>query len=162
VAVVSRWDDQTEVETGREPGEGVVVSDTPGVVEAPNLLQLEGGGISVTYTTTDIAGQPRLVYQSATAALSFSGDEIRTAESELGLLVTVSLVRTVDVGGTTFTLVVPEIDLVGVGTASVRTFAVTSVHRLLAGAIGHPQRTSYTTVSLVGSASQVDSLRAGS
>lgn len=132
------------------------MTTTPGATQEPNLYQLEGDGLTVTYSTSSIDGQPQLVYQTAEAAQSFRGTEIRVAETELGTLVSVSLMRSVDVGYTGFTLVVPEISLAGAGTVAVRTIGLTVVHRVLAGAIGHPQRTTYKVTRLRGSASQVD------
>jgi hypothetical protein len=59
--------------------------------DAPNLYQLKGHGLHVTYSTSSIDGRPRLSYQDTHQMHSFVGDEIRTDPSEIGTLVTVTL-----------------------------------------------------------------------
>src|SRR5579883_3230649 len=79
----------------------------------PNLFELHGHETHITYSTTSTAGKPQLVYRNNEQNYSFSGDEIRTQDSELGTLVSVSLVRTIDQGSTSLTLVVPSVNLAG-------------------------------------------------
>jgi hypothetical protein len=68
-------------------------------------------GILVNSSTSSLAGQPQFFYQDAFQSKQFSGKEIQTVDSVLGRLVTVFLVRTVDTGSTTFTLLVPNVNL---------------------------------------------------
>ena len=76
-----------------------------------DLFQLEHNDLHITYSTSSIAGKPLFNYKDAQQELSFSGDEIRTQESELGTLVTVSLKKTVDTGYTSLTLLLPKVKL---------------------------------------------------
>jgi hypothetical protein len=49
--------------------------------------------------------------QNAVQSLQFAGDQINTIETQLGALVTVFIRRTIDAGSTTFTLLVPRVNL---------------------------------------------------
>ena len=121
-----------------------------------NLYDLYGTNLRVTYSSTGIDGKPHFLYQDQTQALSFTGDEIRTAKSEIGTLVTVSISRTVDTGFTSFTLVVPSVDLDQSRQATITTLGITTMHR--AGPIAslfHGQTETSTAVSLSGVARQV-------
>ncbi len=72
----------------------------------PNLFTFDGDA-QISYSTTSINGQPQLTYQSSDNSLTFSGGDIRTQDGELGTLVSVSLIRTVDAGDTVLTLLLP-------------------------------------------------------
>jgi hypothetical protein len=99
------------------------------VVE-PNFYQLAGEGLRVTYLTEGGRGQPQptLRYRDGSRVLLFTGDEIRTEETELGRLVTVTIRLRVDVDSTTFTLVVPHVNLGPGNQAAFRTIGITTVH----------------------------------
>ena len=94
----------------------------------PNLFELHGHEAHITYSTTSIGGKPQFVYRDKEQSYSFSGDEIRTQDSELGTLVSVSLVRTVDQGSTSLTLVLPSVNLAGETQQHFKTFAVVTKH----------------------------------
>ena len=83
---------------------------TPETV-TPNQYHLQGGGISITYYPEGFSPGPivqgqgplRFTYQDAHRALSFHGDEVRAVDvPDLGTVVSVTLVRSVDTGATTF------------------------------------------------------------
>lgn len=76
----------------------------------PNLFTFDGDA-QISYASTSINGQPQFTYQDTDHNLTFSGGDIRTQESELGMLVSVSLMRTVDAGDTVLTLLLPGIIL---------------------------------------------------
>lgn len=136
-------------------------SDTtkgPDVIKPPNVYELHGDGIIVTYSASDLKGQPELTYHSESLACSFSGPDVTVEETQVGTLVSVTIVKTVDVGFTSFTLVLPYVNLVFGDPATIRTVGITTLHRALAGAIGHPQQTTYRVQHLHGSARQVQSL----
>src|SRR5437870_4906268 len=84
---------------------------TPGQPAQPNLYQLSGGGLHITYSSTSIEGKPHFQYHDTHGQASFAGDQVRTQESELGTLVTVYLMRTVDTGSTTLTVLLPRVNL---------------------------------------------------
>ena len=95
----------------------------------PNLFELSGNGIHVTYSTTSLTGRPLFNYHDAFQVKNFSGDEIQTAETILGKLVTVFLIRTVDSGSTTFTLLVPSVNLPSSNSANIITEGITTLHK---------------------------------
>ena len=122
----------------------------------PNLYQLSGDGILVTYMTTSLSGQPLFSYQDAFQSKQFSGQEIQTVESVLGNLVTVFLIRTVDTGSTTFTLIVPSVSLpAGSNTANITTEGITTVHRFSIVKPPQGQTENYTFRELTGTANFV-------
>jgi len=85
--------------------------NTTPIIRHPNFYEVHGDGIYVTYATTGTAGSRQFSYQDTNLSKSFSGEEIRIVETEVGALVTVTIALTVDLGSTTFTLFVPRINL---------------------------------------------------
>ena len=81
--------------------------------EKPNQYQLMSNEIQITYTLSNDNGQPELSYQGTHGSLTFTGNDIRTEETLLGTLITVFLVRTVDTGSVTLTLLLPGVNLAG-------------------------------------------------
>jgi hypothetical protein len=64
----------------------------------PNLYQLSGPGIRVSFTLTDIGGGAQLTYQDAHRSIQFNGHEIRTVDvPDLGTVVSATLVVLPDV-----------------------------------------------------------------
>ncbi len=129
----------------------------PGI---PNQYHIQGGGISVSYYP-DGFGPPVLdrgsllfVYQDAHRSQSFFSDQVRTIKvDDLGTVVSVTLVETVDIGSTTFSLLVPDVQLPEQQTSVfIRTEGITTVHRVFVALIGHPQSETYTVTALDGTA----------
>jgi hypothetical protein len=52
-------------------------------VIAPDMYQLHGDQLHITYSTTGFDGKPRFDYQDATQIKAFTGDEIRTVTTEI-------------------------------------------------------------------------------
>ncbi len=124
-------------------------------IEAPNLFSLSGGGLTVSLALSGFDGKPHFSYQDSHQSLNFSGDDITIEETALGTLVTVTLVRTPDFGDTTFTLLVPRINLLGATSHVVHTVGITTIHRTTIAGLGHGQLTTYHVTRLNGSAAQV-------
>jgi hypothetical protein len=120
----------------------------------PNLYQVSGGGIHVTYSTTSLQGQPHFNYHDAVQSKNFTGNQIQTADTILGKLVTVFLHQTVDSGSTTFTLLVPHVNLPASNVANISTEGITTVHRFSIFQLPG-QTESYTVHPLHGTASFV-------
>jgi len=123
----------------------------------PNLYVLSGGGIHVTYSTTGFNGQPHLTYSSAFISRTFSGAEITTTASPIGTLVTVTIQLTVDAGSTTFTLLVPVVNLnTNTDIVTIATEGVTTHHRfsIFPPAL-HGQIETYSVQQLTGNAEHV-------
>jgi hypothetical protein len=122
----------------------------------PNLYLLHGHHLHITYSTSGIDGKPHFQYHDSFQTLPFSGDEIRTLASEIGTLVTVTIRLTIDSGSTSFTLVVPHVNLDQSHHAHITTFGVTTLHRLsLVPAFNQGQTELYTLTELSGAASLV-------
>ncbi len=99
--------------------------------QQPNLYELSGHGIHVTYSTTSITGKPLFNYHDTFQTRNFSGAEIQIQESLLGNLVSVFLIRTID-GGSTFTLLVPSVHLPASNVANITTEGITTLHKFSA------------------------------
>ena len=89
---------------------------------APNLWSLSGGGIHVRYWTFTLGPirqgdePPHFTYYDSHRTLSFHGNEIRSVNvPDLGTLVSVTIVLTVDTGSTTFTVLLPRVNIVSQG-----------------------------------------------
>jgi len=128
---------------------------------APNQYHLHGGGISVSYIPDGMGplivgeGPVRFTYQDAHHSLIFRGDEVRTVDvPDLGTIVSVTLIRTVDLGYTSFSLLVPQVTLPPQLTASamISTDGITTVHRTFLAALGHAQTETYALTRLTGTA----------
>jgi hypothetical protein len=133
----------------------------PGNVQVgvPNQYHLHGPGVNVSYYPNGFGpllqgrGPLRFAYHDATQALSFHGDEVRTVEvPDIGTVVSVTIVQTIDTGDTTFSVVIPPVVLPQhpLSVAHIETIGVTTIHRIFVAAIGHPQRATYTTTPLRG------------
>ena len=125
----------------------------------PNLYQLAGDGIQITYTLSNIAGQPAFNYQDANGnSFNFTGNDIRTEESTLGVLVTVFLLRTVDQGSTTLTLLLPGVNLANTTQQNIQTIAIVTSNLFSILERNTPRQTStYQIYNLQGTAQFVKS-----
>lgn len=130
---------------------------------APDLFVLSGGGLHVSYSTTSIVGAPHFTYQDPHRTLNFSGNQIRTVDvPDLGTVVSVTIMLTVDSGSTTFSVLIPRVQLPGGQSVPIRTEGITTVHRFsLIPALNNGQRDFYSVTPLAGTASHVAFLRAG-
>ena len=122
----------------------------------PNLYDLHGHKLHITYSTTSIDGKPRFQYHDNVQTLQFSGDQIRTVDSEIGTLVTVTIRLTPDLGATSFTLLLPQVKLNRSMQSHIKTFGVTTLHRFsMAPQLDLGQTEHYTVAELSGTATVV-------
>jgi hypothetical protein len=123
----------------------------------PNLYQLSGHHLHVTYSPTGIDGKPHMTYQDTHQSKSFKGDEIRAVECDLGYLVSITLRLTVDVGSTTLSVLIPRMRISPTSVAAVHTECITTVHSMpfAPPAAVQGQLDSYTVTSLRGTAQAV-------
>jgi hypothetical protein len=130
------------------------------VPSIPNQYHVYGGGISVAYYPDGFGplienrGSLIFIYQDAHRSQSFYSNEVRTVKvDDLGIVVSVTLVESVDTGSTTFSLLVPDVQLPDQQTSVfIRTEGITTVHRVFVALIGHPQGETYTLTALDGTA----------
>ncbi len=129
----------------------------------PNYYQLEGDGIRIKYSPdagpVTPSGKGYFSYQDKLRALTFHGDQIRRVETpDLGTIVTVTLLRTVDTGATVFSVLLPAVNLPGRLGASVpiHTDGITTVHHFsVIPAFSQGQQDDYRVTPLSGTASNV-------
>ena len=123
----------------------------------PNLYQVHGGGIHVTYSTTGLDGKPHFTYQDAQGSHSFSGDQIQVVKTSIGDLVTVTIRLTIDAGSTSFSLLAPSVNLTGPGHPfPIRTEGITTVHRFsIVPAADQGQTEHYHVTTMHGTANHV-------
>lgn len=128
------------------------MSDKP----TPNLFDLRAKQLHISYSTSGIDGRAHFTYQDAHQTLSFKGDEIRALETEIGTLVSVSIRRTVDSGSTTFSILIPTINLDATRSANISTRGITTIHKFsMIPAFNNGQTEIYSTVILNGTARAV-------
>jgi hypothetical protein len=124
-----------------------------------NLYELDGKDTSVTYTPAGFTGAPQLTYRSDDQDLVFRGQDVRKVDTEIGVLVTVDLSFTPDLETTTFSLLVPAVNLRnGSVEAPVETVGLLSTARTSIGgpALVQGQLISYQPIALAGKARLVD------
>jgi hypothetical protein len=119
-----------------------------------NLFELRGGGVTVNYAASSLDGSPRLTYRNMGQTRSFAGDELTTVPTAIGTLVTVQLAATPDLSTTTFTVVIPQVNVDSGQSANVRTQGITTVERTSIGgpALVRGQVQSNRVVNLTGTA----------
>jgi hypothetical protein len=98
-------------------------------IVTPDLYHLTGSHIHITYTTSSVDGKPTMTYQDPYQGMSFSDDEIRTVECDLGTLVSVTLRMSVDAGSTSLSVFIPRVRIEQGTLAAIHTECVTTVHR---------------------------------
>ena len=80
------------------------------------VLQSSDGTTKVDYETSSFIGQPTLNLMQGPGGpiRHFAGSQIRTLNSEIGTLVTVTTQLTVDTGSTSFSVLIPAISLTAI------------------------------------------------
>jgi hypothetical protein len=140
----------------------LVATAHPVYASEPNLYELAGRRVQITYATTSFTGEPRLSYRSPTQSLEFRGDEIRAIRTEIGQQITVTLREVPDLKTVTLTLLIPDINLER-GTGLFETKAIITTHRTTIGGPDLVQGPiqSYDTQDLFGRASEVAFIQPG-
>ena len=77
-------------------------------------LQSNDGKTKIDYETTSFVGQPVFnLTQGPGPVRHFAGSQIRTVNTEIGLLVSVTTHLTIDTGSTSLSMLIPAITLTG-------------------------------------------------
>ena len=126
------------------------------------VLQSSDGSTMVDYETSSFIGQPTLNLKQGPGLgpiRHFAGSQIRTLDTEVGTLVTVTTFITIDAGSTSFSVLIPAITLASIGDQkSFSTEAIVTSHT---GPISIPPtgvHERYQFIPLEGTASFVLSL----
>ena len=125
----------------------------------PNLFELSGGGVTITWTPAGFTGKPQLTFDDGEQQQTFGPDAVVvTRKGPLGRLVTAEVSAVPDEGTTSLVLVVPEVNLGDKTEQRVRTLAVlTTVQTSIGGpALVTGQLQTYKSIRLRGVARQVD------
>lgn len=125
--------------------------------DQPNMYELRHGSTRVTYSLTGPAGpDPRFTYEERGQTRTFERDQIETTGTPVGTLITVMLNLVPDAEKTTFSLMLPSVNLVGKTSCDIATFGLTTVQRTSFAGLGNGQIDRYTvTHELAGTASLV-------
>ena len=124
--------------------EGIIAPRTP------NLYQLRGEKLHITYSPAGFDGRKYFTYHDPHQMLNLSGDAVRTIHAEFGTLVSVTLASNPANQSTEFTLMVPVVKLFASTQAAVKTFGITTIQEP-----GMDQTQMYTVTELSGTASIV-------
>jgi hypothetical protein len=128
----------------------------PAPSSPPNMYSFSGGDLHITYATSSEDGRPQFTYQDHTRTLHFRGDEIRSVETDLGRVVSVSIRPTIDAGSTTFSFLVPRVNLIGEAAVPIRTAGITTLHKFsMLPVFNQGQLDFYTVTQLTGFAARV-------
>jgi len=118
----------------------------------PNLWILQGGSIHIRYSTTG----PNFFYHDSVRTHDFKGQEVRVVQvPDLGTLVSVTVFLTIDSGSTTFTVLLPIVNLPAqpLSSAPVSTDGITTAHHFsLLPAFQHGQQEFYSVTPMTGTA----------
>ena len=113
----------------------------------PNLYVLHNYGLQVTLSTSSFAGPPQFTYHDAREARQFTGEEITFEDTVFGRIASVTLTSIPDLGTTTFSLVLPAVNLPAGGARPISTIGITAVHRTTIAGPPPGQSTSRTPSS---------------
>jgi hypothetical protein len=102
--------------------------------QQPNLFELAGRDVHVTYSTTSFTGEAQFHYQGPLGVTTFRGDQIMTSDSALGKLVTVQLGswRLDPIGrvrSLAFTVLLPKFQLIDAAPQHFRTLGISTTER---------------------------------
>jgi len=130
----------------------------------PNTYELSDfhGNVHVAYyvhnTTLPGTGRGhRVTYLDKTTSKEFLGDAVHIATTHIGRVVTVTIRQTLDSGSTSFTFLLPRVNLLleGSNRAPIETEGITTTHRQSpVQALNRGQRDVYSVMPLVGTASR--------
>ncbi len=131
--------------------------ETSSAVVKPNIYELSGKRVQVTYSTSSLSGERRLHYRDRKIDLTFMGDEIRVTPSEIGELVSVTILQVPDLKTVTATVLIPWINLAE-EPVTFKAYLIKTTHQTSIGDadLVRRQPQSYATRALAGKASHVD------
>ena len=119
-----------------------------------NRFVLKHHHIEVEYTIDITTGIPSLIYNDgSSAAINFTSTEVTTDETALGSLISVPLLRTVDMGGERFSFFLPELE---VPSGQSEQFTTVGVYQRFSGPDSVPEHPpSWWAIELHGTAQTV-------
>jgi hypothetical protein len=122
----------------------------------PNQYDLRGQTVSISYSTSSITGEAQLSFKKGRQTLNFGGSEIGLVETSVGSLITVTIANVPDRNSTSFSFLLPVIELSGIsGKQPFRAIGVTTIHKTSIGGPPKGVQQTYKTVELRGTAQRV-------
>jgi hypothetical protein len=125
----------------------------------PNQFSLEGSGVRIGYSTSSIAGSAQLSFTKGRKTLSFTGNDIGVRDTPIGALITITIDMKPDQNFTTFSFLLPRIDLAKESAKQAfKTLGITTVHKTTL--LGPPKgvQQTYKSIELGGTAQRVQFL----
>jgi hypothetical protein len=123
------------------------------LADSPNMYDLRATNLHITYSTSGLDGQPHLTYTKGNKTIGFSGEEIRAAETHDFTIVTVTTVITADTGRTTFSFLIPTVNMDYGETIKIKTQGFTTKSTFSpVPQSNHGQMDTYAPVVLTGTA----------
>jgi hypothetical protein len=120
---------------------------------AANKFVLKGLGVEVDYTIGANPSFPALFYYAGAFQKSFKPDEIQSEDTGLGEMVSVALIRSIDVGGERFGFFLPFIDVARDQTPH---FHTVGIYETFSGPDSIPHRPStWRCIKMTGTAQSV-------
>ena len=77
----------------------------------PNEYLLRNPEVEVNYLTSGFQNQPYFTYNDGRQILTLKGSEVRVTDTEIGTLVSVTIQPAVDTGSTSYSVLIPVINL---------------------------------------------------
>ena len=101
----------------------------PGTMKSPNHYALAGDGIHITYSTTTFLGQPSFTYHDSAQNKTFTSTQIQSVDTEAGTVVSVPIFVSIDSGSTSFSVLIPRVNLGSADSTNITTYGITALHR---------------------------------
>ncbi|MCC6588792.1 MAG: hypothetical protein IT168_18995 [Bryobacterales bacterium] len=123
---------------------------------SPNLYELTGTRLKVTYSSSSISGKPLLTIRQGRKDQQFTGNEIKTDKTQIGQLITVTLEAQPDRKTVLFSVLLPDVNLPDSLKSTIKTEAVVTTIKTTIAGPPKGQVQTYKTVLLSGMARSVD------
>jgi len=123
-----------------------------------NLFELSGDSIQVTYLTSGSEGVPLLSYRDGSLNRQFSGEKIKSVQTEIGELLTVEIEQIPEMRVVTFSLILPVVNVMpGTVGTHIQVLGITAVtYTNMTGEVLGQGKT-YSQVNLTGTAQAISS-----
>lgn len=123
----------------------------------PNEYLLRGLDVEVNYLTSGFENQPYFTYNDGQQVLTFKGPDVRVLNTEIGQLVSVTIRMTVDTGSTSYSVLIPAINLADRATPEkFHTVGIRTVHKTILVLPSTGPRETYHVDHLEGTARSVE------
>ena len=127
----------------------------PTRTQDPNQFVLNGANLKVRFALDSAEGEPHLRYQDSNQIMDFFGEQIFLESTAVGVLATVTTLDTEGIGHSTFSLIIPAVD-VSAGPQTVATIGMTTLHRTRPSSMTRGQQRTFHITELRGSARHLD------